>query len=402
MDLCNICGSSNFRRTADDVFICTNGHINKDMQILETEYEVFNTQVLSQSQPARKLEESKMLFGHEEYLMYIDAVQYCLVKYSEQLQEIISIDIMRSVFELWISWLTKNGISENAQQSTFESALKASDAFSVLWLACQLNFLPISFNDLIELLQPIDIPNRYKDYITKNQLKHLNIKISNNIQNLFAMLNYFDFVQFPVPNIQIYACYLITDLKLPLEIAEHWYSAYNTDYWHVSSNYYRMTFDLHVIWSLYAYIVHLFEDVTFEFDFQSWICQWYHHITHCCIPPKNSKLALFLQQTNFLDSLPSSIKKQAISVPNDFSVADKDNVNIKFTCYCDEAVNCIPKSHTSPKDCSCFQEAYTGIDYSQFSYLSDSLFLYFSPRYDSTVEAIKLAEQRYFDAYFSK
>ena len=372
------------------------------MLVLETEFEGFNTQALTISQSQQSTQpkpDKKAFFGHEEFLMMIDAIQYSLVKFAEQLEEVLKIEIMRSVFELWTSWLIKHNVTEEVKrENEIISSIKISDALSILWVSCQLNRLPISFNDLIDLLEPVELPHRYKEYISKNQLKHLNIRLSSNKQNLYAMLNYFDYIHLPPPNIQLYACYVLADMKLPISIAKSWYRTYNSNYWKTKSSYYRITFDIHVIWSLYAYVLHLFQENKIDFDFSSWCCQWYRHLSNCSVPTKNSKLSVFLQQFQEHHHVHNLMRKLPISVPNDFTSNSFENSNFKFSEYCKEAAKKIPQPKIKELECHCFELKYCEIEVDLFTFMVQKLFIYFSPSFDISTESIQQAELRYMNA----
>ena len=406
MNSCNVCGSTEFKRTADDVYICLNGHMNKEMLIMETEFEGFNTQTLTQSQQfsqAQPIKESKALFGQEELLMMIDAIQYCLVQYTEQVQSLTNVNMMRCVYELWINWLIKHNVKEEYQDLNGSSNIKMSDTLGIIWIACQMNRLPISFHNLLDFLTPVILPYRYKNYISKNQLKHLTIKLTTNRENLRLMLDYFDYIHLPAPNIQIYACYFLQDLKLPLSIAETWYELYNTNYWPTASTHYRITFDTHVIWSLYFYIKYLFSNNIISFDLISWICQWYKHLSICNVPPKNSRLALFLHNSQNTPLNINLMRKMPVFSQNEFyDTTHLDAGNVNFNDYCREGMKKIPSNLPTLNKCNCFKMKYTNIDSEQFSILLQHLFVYFSPLFDNNTVNIKKAEERYFEALLAK
>eukprot|EP00834_Sanchytrium_tribonematis_P000250 NODE_5_length_72347_cov_1.339331.p18 type:complete len:407 gc:universal NODE_5_length_72347_cov_1.339331:34831-33611(-) len=396
MEICSICGSEEFRRTADDVFICSNGHINNDMLILENEFDGFNTQAISQSQQKTKVEKSRTLFGQQEYLMQIDAIQYCLIKYTEQLENHVGFKIMKFVYDLWMCWLIKHDIEEASNESLF-GTISIADVFGILWIALQKFELPISFHDLLDLLIPVELPGRFIQILSKNQLKVLKVKFTSNKRKLFRYLSCFDFVNLPSPNIKLYAVYILSSLKLPQNIADLWFDVYKGDYWNLNVNYYRITFDYHVIWSIYTYLCIEMNSPTLSIDISSWLCSSYAHITNCNIQPRNYKLKHFLNaQDNFQIQHQNPLVQIPKKASNEFMNSDKETKNDKFDEYVTEAYAKLNVASGNSIPCKCFNSVYSQLNQFDFEFYLEKLFIYLlCPTFDKADAEIKKAEERY-------
>ena len=383
MERCAICDSSKFSRTADDLFICENGHINKDMLVMEAEFDNFNTQTLTQTQQSQVITDSVKLYGHEQYLMYIDAIQYCLVKYTEQLETIVNFKLLRIVHDLWINYLAHLNINEISNDS--EETVTCSNAFGILWIACQSYSLPIPFYKMMTMLTPVELPSRYITYLNKNVLKTLSITLLHNRHVLSKLLTIFDYLVLEPPNIELYGAYLVHDFKLPSSIATEWFKSYDVDYWRITTNYFRITFHSHVLWSLYAYVLKLF-NLKDSFDLSSWLCQWYCHLSTCTIKPINLQLHAYLE-------IPTEFKLlRYTKLPTNPFSKEEPTTSTKFKEYCNESVNSLPLPQKSTINCHCFTVQYEPIPSTEFAFHLFQLFQYFSISNDIPTHYIQQTE----------
>lgn len=385
---CPVCGLTEFRRTADDVFICANGHVNADMQVEHVEFEAYNTQMLSQMNASQQ-PIKEHLFGQQEYLMLVDAIQYLLVKYTQQLEVEFKLSLLPLVYELWMSWLMACNVGEEMTKS-----VKISHIFGIMWIACQYYKLPISSGEVVQLITPIELPSRYKAHISKAQYKYLNTKLVNLTQDLYPMLDYFDYVRLPPPNIQLYSAYIIHGLKLPLDIVEKWYSIYNGRYWDQYNRFFRLKMDQHVIWSIYAYLLILFERDELV-PFGTFISNWFKHLEVCQVKCRNHLMREYLNnQFRFGKGL--STKESYLAVPTTTgSFKTKQHESSRFVKYAKEAYESVRIPPEDPAPCRCFNSDFQYTQPDRMDLLLERLMLYlFCDTFTKANRAIQQSEVR--------